>query len=167
MSDSQNAQTMPNANPPPSVQTSRRNILSGSVAATAFAHMAVPTAQATPNADAELIAWCAQFHAFNAEQDRLSDAAEKLPIESERAQLERQIQDMVFGSGGFHEQRVAIARTPAKTLEGMRAKASVAMHSWDGDGYHSAFDDNSVAMSLAHDILGTVPVWREEAELMA
>ncbi len=167
MNDSSNATGLPGVTP------SRRGLLA-TVAALATisatkAASASPVAigeAGAPHTDAELIRMCDALLAFSAETDLLCDEQEALPFSCPaRHALEQAIATRVHGPGGHHDQRAAIAMTPAKTIDGFRAKATlVRMWNYDGDGYQDRFSDMAVASSLANDLLGLPTVWRDEQE---
>ncbi len=151
---------MPKAIEP--ITTSRRALLAGSSAALAVT--AAPLAKAdAANPDAELLAMIDAFRATREETTVILDAVEDLPAHSpEQEAAWTRHWDVL--SPLYHDLKWRIATTPARTREGLLAKAKVA-----GERYYIVEDasvsgDDALAVSVIRDVLGLPPCSRPAGE---
>jgi hypothetical protein len=134
-------------------KVSRRDTAAGGIAMLVLATAAAGQAKAE-ELDGELLALCREFHETIPVVTRLEDERDELPFNHpHEAALERQVWAIVTRR---LELREAITGTPARTPEGLMAKARVAL--WETcDGGPEAgpiSGSHGVAWSLARDILG-------------
>jgi hypothetical protein len=135
----------------------RRDIAAGGIAMLVLAAAAAGQAKAE-ELDGELLALCRESHETIPVVTRLEDERDQLPLNHPReAALEKQVWAIVTRR---FELREAITDTPARTPEGLRAKARVAL--WelcDGDPEEGPISgSNGVAWSLARDVLGRAAI---------
>jgi hypothetical protein len=133
----------------------RRDAAAGGIAMLVLAAAAAGQAKAE-ELDGELLALCREFHETIPVVTRLEDERDELPFNHPReAAIDRQLQAVVSRRW---ELREAITDTPARTPEGLAAKARVAL--WelcDGDPEAGPISgSNGVGWSLARDVLGRV-----------
>ena len=134
----------------------RRDAAAGGIAMLVLAAASAGSAQAA-ELDGELLALCQEIGVVSGETDRISDALEDIPwrewemhpLRARRCEL----------SDRFCELREMIADAPARTPEGIRAKARVVLAEFDGDDewekYPGQYDPSgALALSLARDLLG-------------
>lgn len=129
---------------------SRRDAAAGGVAMLVLAAAAAGQPKAAEQ-DGELIKLCHEFKRLNQETDRLGLMGDDLPFaDPERAALDAKIRPMV---DRIHAMRGEISDIPARTPEGVLAKAKVAlMDLVPGEQWP---DDNSqwLAISVLDDLL--------------
>jgi hypothetical protein len=158
---------------------SRRRLLTGSAATLLAGAAAIATTRAaTPEAtgdDSRLVALADQILALHAEYDRQWD--EHDAIEEQHRTAGTATATLVRDSCRFLDEihplsrrvmalRQEMARTPATTMAGFRAKALIVeqfLDCWPGDS--AGTEDEAVAWSLANDLLGKPSVWREPADM--
>jgi hypothetical protein len=137
---------------------SRRDAAAGGIAMLVLAAAAAGQAKAE-ELDGELLALCREFADVSGETNRISDAlADMLSREREAHPL--RVRELEL-SDRFCELRELIADMPARTPEGIRAKARVILAEFVGEDewekYPGQYDPSgSLALSLARDILGRV-----------
>lgn len=131
--------------------TSRRTLI-GSSAAMLLAGAFEAGATKAAEQDGDIIEASREYVALEAELGRLCSLEGGLPM-SKR-------DDLFADMDVVHDQqdalRAVMAATPARTPEGLRAKAA-ALQAWlptnsDGTSYYS--DDDALAWSLCNDLLG-------------
>jgi hypothetical protein len=122
---------------------SRRSAAAGGIVALLLTATGAGTAQAE-QLDGELLTLCREFEANDVEFDRLCDD------EADGHDVHQQIRASV---DRCHEMRGLISDIPARTPEGLRAKAQVALIEFGVDD--DAVDNSKwIARSLARDVLG-------------
>ncbi len=107
--------------------------------------------------DGELLARIAQWRAHDAATDAMDREIDDLPSTDPRY-IDTWKEITENRSPRYHELWEAIAVTPARTPEGVQAKAAIAREIiaiW-ADGSYSR--DNAMAASVFHDMLGLPPV---------
>jgi hypothetical protein len=142
----------------------RRGLLG---AATALTVMSVATLRANAggkvlhrepsDADATLIQMAEEIEASNAESDRWHRLADQADDRTE----EKRLWDLGCADVSANwDRRAVLASIPAKTIEGLGAKARIVrMYDYPGDGFACPYDDHALAYSLANDLLGLSTVW--------
>jgi hypothetical protein len=109
-----------------------------------------------PSPDSEVLSVAAELEAGDDEFQRLCDAAEAA-TEQEAPAIDIRIQENV---ARHWQLRTRLARIPASTEAGWRAKARIARRFLHADGPA----DDSLALSLLNDLLGAETSWDESAQ---
>ncbi len=136
--------------------TSRRDIAAGGIAMLVLAAAAAGTDKAQ-ELDGELLELSRESAELSTELDRINDMICDLPRRGGDAHPLR-VRELQ-ASDRFCELRELIADLPARTPEGIQAKARVVLAEFDGDDeyeqYPGQYDPRgALALSLARDILG-------------
>jgi hypothetical protein len=137
---------MPKAKSKATTQTPTRRSLFALAGATTAAAAMPGAANSAPSVDAKLIELCRRYVANEAERDRLSEPYLDL-VGGEPPEVTAAIQRL---SDEVWDLRRRIIRIPARTPQGIRAKAEVVRSHWGDDCPPDAWE----AWSLVHDILG-------------
>ena len=144
--------------------STRRGLLGGSaalLAGTALPSAGVAAAGAGAGPDAELLALIADFHATHKASDDLLRPMDDLPSSDPRSKAAWAHHCDIL-SPRWHELKWAIATTPARTREGLAAKALCALDQLTADLDGVPAGDDALNMSVLHDVLGLPAVQRGE-----
>jgi hypothetical protein len=140
--------------------TSRRALLGGGAALAVVAAVPAASPDAGQHPNGELLALIAGWWATIAETDALLGPVEDLPSADPRWQAAWQRHSDEL-SPRFHELKWRIATTPARTPDGLRAKAHAARRLAGLDVNTAPCGDAALFASLVHDVLGLPPVLRQ------
>jgi hypothetical protein len=138
----------------------RRDAAAGGIAMLVLAAAAAGGAKAE-ELDGHLLALCREIADVSGETNRISDALADMPSRELAAHPLRVRESEL--SDRFCELRELIADMPARTPEGIRAKACVVLAEFRGEDewekYPGQYDPRgSLALSLARDLLGRAAV---------
>ena len=134
----------------------RRDAAAGGLAMLVLAAAAAGSAKAE-ELDGELLARCTEFQAVEAEMDHIWETlGDRLMAERDAHPL---AQRETEASGRYCELREIIADMPARTPEGLQAKARVVLSEFRGEDNSSDFPGQydprgALALSLARDLIG-------------
>jgi hypothetical protein len=134
-------------------KVSRRDAAAGGIAMLVLAAAAAGQAKAE-ELDGELLALCREFHANRQEIDAIWDSYEEKPANNGDPRLNR--------DGDLCDRylyiREKLAAMPARTPEGIRAKARVILyefHGEDSEKYPGQYNPRgALVLSLARDLMG-------------
>jgi hypothetical protein len=133
------------------------------IAALAASAQQAAEASTDPGADSEIVRVADEIIEVNAASDRLSDECDEMEGRKQQDDFRRERIDPLVRRG--LEMRAELARMPATTLAGFRAKARIVREfSNCANGYATGYEDDAVAWSLANDLLGITSVLKEKEE---
>jgi hypothetical protein len=143
----------------PPLPATRRTLLGSMGAALLLVAPAAGEAKAkAAELDGELLAWCAAALAIDRESDRLWDAAVAVganaPSDHPAWISYEANEDATLGR--WHELLQVIGETPARTPEGLRAKAATARCAMPTERVDDAAPCDRLALSLYADMCGRV-----------
>jgi hypothetical protein len=142
---------MSEANRRNTTPTTRRDLAAGGFAMLVLAAAAAGTDKAQ-ELDGELLGLCAEFKAQEDELNRIGDVLADMPWPGRDAHpLAQKERD---GVARIHELRGLISDLPARTPEGIRAKAQAALIEFSPEDEWPVDNSYWIVWSLARDVLG-------------
>ena len=128
----------------------RRAVLAAAAAAAALPALAAPAGtQVSP--DAELLRLLAEMDALQRQADPIFDRAWALPSSSAEG---KELLARAYGLMDiWHERKRQVAALPARTTEGLRAKAKMAMTFVDLHADGTPSEDDMITWSVLRDVL--------------
>ncbi len=135
-----------------SATPTRRAVLAG--AAAALPAVAAP-AEASGGPDAELLRLLGEMDALQRQADPIFDRAWALPIADAKG---KELLARAYGLMDiWHERKRQVAALPARTAEGLRAKAKMAMTFVDLHADETPTEDHMITWSVLRDVLARGP----------
>lgn len=99
--------------------------------------------------DGELLAICAEAVATDARAEAIMDAIDRDDLSPTDPRWSPTMDDAQLMLADYHDAITRAARLPARTPEGLRAKARLVVSYFSGDGGNA-----DLALSLARDLIG-------------